>query len=307
MAVGATDLLVAVDGSADSGHALEWAAREAALRQCGLVVLSAVQPPYSGWAGGGSTFGPQLEAAGLRTSQVLEEAAARVRELEPRVEVTTQQVLDGAAHAILEAAPGVAQVVVGAHGHGRLERLLAGSVSMHVVAHCEQPVVVVRPAASPDGPVLVGLDGSAASSEALAYAVEAAVLHGRPLLAVHAWEDYASDGSGAVELSPDVLDERSAEATASVEAELAPWRQRQPQLQAAALAERGHPFEVLRRHSAAASLLVLGSHGHSALGRLVAGSTAMAALYRAECTIAVVRPRSADPVGLLGPTDLDAV
>ena len=36
-------------------------------------------------------------------------------------------------------------IVVGAHGHSRLERLFLGSTSRHVVEHAPCPVLVVRP------------------------------------------------------------------------------------------------------------------------------------------------------------------
>ena len=50
-------------------------------------------------------------------------------------------------------------VVVGTHGRGTIGRLLLGSVSEHVVRNAPCPVLVIRPAAGPVGPVGPARDG----------------------------------------------------------------------------------------------------------------------------------------------------
>jgi len=63
----------------------------------------------------------------------------------------------------------------------------------------------------------------------------------------------------------------------------------------------GAPAETLRKtiEHVNPDLLVVGSHGRSAVGRLLLGSVSMNLVHYAHCSVRVVRPASAAPMGSL--------
>jgi len=136
-------IVVGVDGSACADAALEFAAREAALRGARLRIVSAweiiaaLAPvcPYPTVAVCG--FKEQAESA-------VQIALARAAELEPKVP-TEGTVLQGQpAQVLIEEAKDAALLVVGNRGRGGFSSLLLGSVSQQVVHHAPCPVTVVR-------------------------------------------------------------------------------------------------------------------------------------------------------------------
>ena len=89
-----------------------------------------------------------------------------------------------------KAAAGADLLVVGHRGHGVILSALLGSVTGHLLHHAPCPVLIApRTELGSDGwqRVIVGLDGSDGSHQALALAVELATRHAIPLVAVHAW------------------------------------------------------------------------------------------------------------------------
>jgi nucleotide-binding universal stress UspA family protein len=138
-------IIVGVDGSGHSHRALEWAAREAALRQSSLTVLT-VHQPLAGWAAGpvvypvsdGSTAQSARELAEREANEALKAIGDR---LPPEV---TVRAVDGLpAEELLRAAEGAQMLVVGSRGAGGFARLLMGSVSTQVTHHASCPVVVI--------------------------------------------------------------------------------------------------------------------------------------------------------------------
>jgi len=283
------NVLVAYDASEDAQAALEWSAEEAVLRDKGVTLLTAVRVPASSWGYEAVPHAQQLVDYEQLAREAQQVASLRLRELAPGVPVRTCVALDSAAHAVLQAAPDACEVVLGARGHRLASRMFLGSVSMHVALHDCRPTVVVRPS-QPDGPVVVGVDGSQASTAALAYAVDAAARRGAALQVVHAWDVPDLRGYGSPGLSDEEAVDLEAGHHAMVEAELAAHLEQHPDLDAVAVAPRGHPYDVLLGLAKEARLLVVGSHGHGAVGRLFVGSVAATALARAHCTVAVVRP-----------------
>lgn len=84
--------------------------------------------------------------------------------------------------------------MLGSRGLGGFTGLVVGSIAVAVATHGHCPVVVVRgtdPQEPPrqDGPVVVGVDGSPTSHEAVRFAFQAASRRNVPLVAVHAWSD----------------------------------------------------------------------------------------------------------------------
>ena len=138
-------IIVGVDGSGHSQRALEWAAREAAVRGTPLTVLT-VRQAIAGWTGTPIVYpvtgGPSLEdtrqQAQGETDKVLE-ALGSQRPAEVAV-----RAIDGfPADELLRAAEDAEMIVVGSRGNGGFARLLLGSVSTQLTHHAKCPVVVI--------------------------------------------------------------------------------------------------------------------------------------------------------------------
>jgi nucleotide-binding universal stress UspA family protein len=138
-------IIVGVDGSGHSQRALEWAVREAGLRQTSLTVLT-VHQALVGWGGGPVSYpmsdDSSTEQAGKQaqreTDQVLEGFAG-----ERPTEVTVRAVHGLPAEELLHAADGADMIVMGSRGTGGFARLLLGSVTSQVAHHAHCPVVII--------------------------------------------------------------------------------------------------------------------------------------------------------------------
>ncbi len=140
-------IAVGVDGSDTSRKALEWAYDEAGHHGASLTVVTAWHSPSLPMTP--PTGNNVLEDYG---DQPRREALARLEQFtselvpkDPAVEVHTS-VEEGKnpAKVLIERTKEVDLLVIGSRGHGGFVGMLLGSVSQHVVAHAECPVVVVR-------------------------------------------------------------------------------------------------------------------------------------------------------------------
>jgi nucleotide-binding universal stress UspA family protein len=142
-------ILVGVDGSGHSNKALEWAVREAAVREVPLTVLTVHQPlvGYSGTAvlylGDAERTEEAEQAARQAAKQQLDTALARVTGTVKPPAVDVRAVTGIPAEGLLSAAAGADMIVVGSRGAGGFTRLLMGSVAAQVTHHAHCPVVVV--------------------------------------------------------------------------------------------------------------------------------------------------------------------
>ena len=140
-----TGIIVGIDGSDHSRHALEWAVREAAIRHAPLTVFTVQQAVVGYW--GSPVLYPgdeDLAEQGRKTAQaetdsVLEEIGSG----SGPSSVTVRAVTGLPAEALLEAAADADMLVVGSRGAGGFKRLLMGSVSTQVTHHAPCPVVVI--------------------------------------------------------------------------------------------------------------------------------------------------------------------
>jgi nucleotide-binding universal stress UspA family protein len=140
--------------------------------------------------------------------------------------------------------------------------------------------------------VVVGIDGSDASSAALAFAIDEAKLRGLPLRIVCAWEIPSLEYAGAAFApTPDLADSaehRADEALARAAALVGPA----PGIHVETVSAAGHPVAVLLEQAADATLLVVGTRGHGALSGLALGSVSQALAHRCEVALAIVPPRA---------------
>ncbi len=282
-------ILVGIDGSAPALAAARWGAREAVLRQAPLRLVDAF-----GWmpvhqADDPLQILPDDHDALLRAAEEkLAAAAAEVAEVAPGL-VVSQEVTRGNPAALLVTLSADAQlVVIGHRGLGGFAGLLLGSVGTALAAHAACPVVVVREPTDErsDGPVVVGVDGSAQSDAVLAFAVEAAVARKAPLRAVHAWLDSIVpivvsepvDWDAVVTRQADLLDKH-----------LAGWREKYPDLQVEPVLTHDRPAHALMQNIGDALLVVVGSRGRGGLAGMTLGSVSQALLHHAACPVVVVR------------------
>ncbi len=139
------------------------------------------------------------------------------------------------------------------------------------------------------GRIVVGVDGSPASLEALRWAVGQAALTGAAVEAVTAWEypaDYGAADYGAAPMSSGIdwqANAREALETALGQAVAAdaPAIMRTVQ--------QGHPAKVLLNASAGAELLVVGNRGHGGFAGLLLGSVSDHVVAHAACPVLVIR------------------
>lgn len=133
-------IVVGVDGSEPSTHALRWAARLAETFGASLDVVAAWHYPMAwGWNSVPLDWHP-----GEDTEKLLHETVDSVLGVNRNVEVRSAVHEGNAARVLLDSAEGALLVVVGSRGHGGFAGLLLGSVSTAVAEHATCPVLVVH-------------------------------------------------------------------------------------------------------------------------------------------------------------------
>ena len=136
-------ILVGVDGSGHSERALEWAAKEAAIRHTSLTVL-AVHQAVHGWTG--TLYFPDDDA---QVQKVAEAARAQTDKVlaglgDSRPESATVRAVHGyPAEELINAGADADMIVLGTSGVGGWSAQLIGSVATKVVHHASAPVLIV--------------------------------------------------------------------------------------------------------------------------------------------------------------------
>jgi len=138
-------IVVGVDGSEHSARVLEWAMKEAVLRQTPLTVITVHQIASSAWTGSPIIY-PEDKVEQEKARQAADEEVNRVgSRLDAKPPSVAISAVNGlAAKSLIDASADADLVVVGAQGAGGFAGMLMGSVSSHVVHHAACPVVVVR-------------------------------------------------------------------------------------------------------------------------------------------------------------------
>ncbi|WP_086664218.1 universal stress protein [Lentzea kentuckyensis] len=283
-------IVVGVDGSASALSAVTWAAQECSRHKVPLRLVHAYMLPVRGYPEvilTGNEIRRALEQLGR---DKLQEATAAARAAAPDVEVATEIVCCAATALLIEESKSARLVVVGSQGLGTVTGMLVGSTALALAAHGKSPVIVVHGAAVPDGPVVVGVDGSPTSEAALAFAFETASMRGAQLTVVMCWTDFMVDS--AYTASRFTVDWGQVEANERrlLAQRLAGWQEKYPDVSVHPVVMRDRPVRALMRFGAEAQLVVVGSHGHGGFAGMLLGSTSQALVYNAPCPLAIVRP-----------------
>jgi nucleotide-binding universal stress UspA family protein len=283
-------VVVGVDGSDTALRAVRWAADEAARRGASLRLVTAF-----GWTEDISVGYPGLnihyrDVLLDEYRRALATAVETARGRQPELELSHELRIGQPIGALADEARRAQLLVVGDRGLNRVEGLLVGSVGVAMATHAACPVVVVRGPERADStqPIVVGVDGTAVSEAAIAFAFQAAADRSVPLIAVHTWWDTFVDQSPAVLFR----DEEQVRQQEPVARQLAGWSEKYPQVEVTGVVARDRPVHQLLERSSGAQLVVVGSRGHGELAGMVLGSVSNALVHRAECPVAVVRPAS---------------
>jgi nucleotide-binding universal stress UspA family protein len=287
------EILVGIDGSEVSLHAVKWAAREAALRKAPLVVANVLQR----WLYDMREHAQHAEVgrwAREDAARMLDEAVVVARKAAPDIDVTTRLLAGDARPALLDASASAAMLVVGGRGEGGFVGLLVGSIAHGIASHSHIPVVVVQsPVTDPGSEIVAGVDGSPGSRAAAEQAFAEAELRGLPVRVVYSWKRY--DGivpdvwiyGTAPQLAHEIhIDEDAARRTLADA--IADAVAGHPDVKVIEQLEVGHPTDALVHAARNADLLVVGRRGGGDFPHLRIGSVSHGVLHHAPCPAMIV-------------------
>jgi nucleotide-binding universal stress UspA family protein len=152
----AKPIVAGTDGSEESLRAVDWAAREAALRGAPLRIVAAAEaPPGMKSHAGAGEYARATDVLLGERDQALAAAVARAAKTAPGVLIDTDSLHGPAALAVTESGAGAQMLVLGSRGIGAFTALLLGSVSRYAASHASCPVALLDDwrAKYPDVPV----------------------------------------------------------------------------------------------------------------------------------------------------------
>ena len=283
-------IIVGVDGSAPSKVAVDWAAREASMRELPLtviyispspVVAADIRMPVS--------LTERVEKHGQAVLREARSTAEDAAEGSNPIRIDTEMVSAAVLPTLIDRSKDADMIVVGCRGLGAIGRRLLGSVSSGLLHHAHCPVAVIHdedpmmPHPS-EAPVVVGIDGSPAAEQATAIAFDEASRRGVDLVAVHAWSDFP-----AFELPPTGSEDLEKEAEETLGERLAGWQERYPDVSVRRVVSLDKPAHQLLEQSESAQLTVLGSHGRGGFAGMLLGSVSSAVAQSARMPVIVAR------------------
>ncbi|MDR3081791.1 MAG: universal stress protein [Streptomyces sp.] len=264
---------VGLDGSPESLAAVDWAAREALLRQAELRIVHAGDQPPSDQVSFTSS-----------SAHMLLEVRTVLMDRHPDLRVAVHQVPGPSAAALSAAADEAGLLVLGTRGPGRAAGILLGSVARAVVARAGRPVVLVRADdgatdAHTDGPLGTPSGGSPNHD----------VVVGLDLRDVHdAVLGLAFDAASRRAAALRVVQGRNAPADPAAVAALRTWRERFPDVEVVEQSVIGTAGSHLADASRDASLVVVGRRSRPASVGPHIGPVTHAVLRHAVAPVVVV-------------------
>lgn len=265
--------VLACVGETTTPNVLSWTREIAKLFSADITLMHVTRPlaapvyPLAGPLGFGAVAPvpvPDPIASREAGERILHEAKGKLERDVPEVGVLHREGHPG--DEIVRAARELASdlVILGHHEGGALDRLLVGSTTDHVKNHTNADVLIARAPATP-GPLLVGVDGSAASRQAAHLADEIARRWSTTVHLLHVVPPRRQ---------PDAPS-RSASALEGVELDVG----------------AGEPRAVLRAaaRGMGASLIALGARGTSGLRSIMPGSVSNALAHDSPASVLLVR------------------
>ncbi|MFD7006187.1 universal stress protein [Rhodococcus jostii] len=288
-------IVVGTDGSPSSLQAVAWAAEEAALRSSPLSIVTTtfVAGAYGVPIGMPESFFDDEERNGKNRLAVAAEIAVRTVPGQS-LDLHTTLCTGTPAGELLERAQSAAMVVVGSNRQGIIEGGFLGSVSAAVATHAPCPVAIIHDLPDSEvtrleGPVVVGVDGSAHSEPAISMAFAEAGLRQCELVAVHAWSDVDLPVPHGEVDGVSGWKQIVAQETALLSESLAGRAEDFPDVKVRTMVVMDRPVRNLREQADNARLLVVGSRGRGGFTSMLLGSTSRALMHSVRCPLLVVR------------------
>ena len=276
-------IVVALNGAPVSARAVDWAI-ERAIERHQRVELVGIVGGVVGSVGEVGILHDALES----TQAMLDTQAARIQAR--GLEVSTYVDSGNPVSRLIALSESAALLVIGSDYRGPGAGPARGSHGIRIAAGAKCPVVVI-----PDielgerSGVVVGVDGSAVSEHAIAFAAAEADRHGEPLVAVGVWTPVQAPRNSVVVYPDDYLQNLQKLTEEALALSLAGLAADYPDLEIVRRAERGFPSDVLSELARSARLIVVGSHGRGAVARFLLGSISQEVLARLPTATAVVR------------------
>jgi nucleotide-binding universal stress UspA family protein len=287
-------IVVGIDGSESSDHALDWAADQAVLEQRALTLVYGLGIPTPAWTDIG-VADPYLSLPAIRTGgqAEIDQARARVARRAPALDVLEVLELEDPRTLLLEQSKRAALVVLGSRGRGPVRSALLGSVGVAVARHTSCPVVIHRPVDDDRERrgILVADDATRESLPVLEFAYRQAEVTKLPLTVMHCYWDIPAVTTPSYAGSPVDLESERRELAES----LAGLATEHPDVEVREVVEHGLPEVRVPLATDEMDLVVVGAHQGSRLQQLMYGAVSIQALEHGTCPVAVV------PVGAPGP------
>jgi nucleotide-binding universal stress UspA family protein len=272
-------ILVAVDGSATSFHALEQAFRLAS----NWITVVAVAPVYQGDLRLVGTPHPQAlmtepcNTALAKAQEMADAAGALIKTMceigEPHERIVERAEVENRD-----------LIVLGAKGHSFIERSLLGSVTRRVIGYTRRDVLVVPPRAEVGWErILLATDASKSGEAAAARALDLAEAYGSELQVAAVFEIPQIYGEAPAAADwRDMLQDYVKEVVAKAQSR---------NISATALVLEGTPYRAITdlAQREKINLIVMGSHGRTGLSRLLMGSVTERVIGHAPCPVLVVK------------------
>lgn len=271
-----TSILVGIDGSTRGEKALEWAARLAERNQAQLALLAVVSPEVKRVAASDDVVKDAVDTA-------LGTARAYVEGNYPDLEVTTATATGDIVEALVNASENNDMVVMGSHHTTTLGEKVWGAKGLRVSVSTTVPTAVV-PSDWTEGyegrGIVVGVGPDDVSAAAVDLGVRVALATKQPIELVSAWGVPALL-SGPAKVMGGGLAPVGVDFQHKLDAIVASCKEKHPELDICGNAIEGPaPTQVLLEHAQGKSLLVLGTHARSMVGRALFGSVTYGALAR---------------------------
>jgi nucleotide-binding universal stress UspA family protein len=287
-------VVVGIDGSEPSVRAVRWAAAYAARRglPLRLVHVDGTQILFpSGIVAADVLYNATRARAREWLRDARETAVSVAPDLRPVTELTHEPLIP----TLIEESRTASALVLGTRGLGGFTGLLLGSTAVSLAGRACCPLLVVREDGDGDGPVVVGVDGTPAGEEAIAFAFAEASARGGRLVAVHAWADPVVDTVLLGHTDPPDFDPAQQRAYELLAERLVGWQEKYPDVRVTREIVRDHSSRALLRYAEGAALVVVGSRGRGGFRGLVLGSTGQQLLHHAPCPVAIVRSEVEEP------------